>query len=98
MNDKEIFEAYIKGANPKDFKKLKISKSKAYKINSRFILWKEITEPIMFMCLNLSEREFRAVRDNRVKKLTSSKSSKNSFSHPPIKLKNKVDEEDDIYD
>ena len=98
MNAKEIMNAYIIGHSPKDFKKLKITKSKAYKIYSRFLYIKEMHEKLIWMALNLSEREFQAVRNKELKTEQTSQHQKKSFVGGGMKLPKNIDVTQEIDD
>lgn len=80
MNKKEIFEATLTGKiGSKNYKKHDLSKSKFYKIYSRVLFYRKITDPVKLMILNLSEREFQAVRNNMLKTELPSKKPFKSF-------------------
>ena len=88
----EIFEKILKGEiTPKNYQKFKLNKSAFYKIYSRVIFFNEVTEPIEYMVLNLSQREFQAVRNKQLKIEIKSKSTTKSFPHGVEKRLKEVD-------
>jgi hypothetical protein len=79
----------------KNYKKFKLTKSSFYKIYSRVLFFRSVIEPVKFMVLNLSEREFKAVKDFKLKGDIKSKKQGmgfKSFSMGSGKLSNKAGE------
>lgn len=96
MNDIEIMNAYIIGTDPKAIQKKGISKTRAYRIYSRYtVIVKPILDKLIMLSLNIGTNGFRGVRENKLKSVVMSELPKKSFSMPPMKPKKQVDDEAD---
>jgi hypothetical protein len=92
MNRIELFEKILKGEiTPKNYQKFKLNKSAFYKIYSRVLFFNEVTDPTKYMIINLSQREFQAVRNKQLKVDIKSKSKTRSFPHSVEKQSREVD-------
>lgn len=81
MNKKDVFQAVLEGKiDNKNYKKFKLSKSQFYKVYSRILFYQKLTDPIKLMVLNLSQKEFLACRDSKLKTELPSKRQFESFS------------------
>ena len=79
INKLELFEKILRGEiNPKNYKR-KLSKSGFYKTYSRVLFYQKLTEPIKFMVLNMSQKEFFAVRNSMLKDDVKSKKQGKGF-------------------
>lgn len=88
----ELFEKMLRGEiNNKNYRKFRLSKSGFYKVYSRVLFFQKVTDPIRFMVVNLSGREFQAVRNTELKEEIESKSIGKSFPHSVEKQPKEVD-------
>ena len=84
--NKELFEAIlIDKIDNKNYAKGKVSKNQFYNVNKRVQFYKRIVEPVKFLILNVSEKEFEAVKNMKLKTELPSKKQFKSFSHIPSK-------------
>lgn len=92
MNNLELFEKMMKGEiDQRNFKKFKLTKSSFYKVYSRVLFFRKVTDPIKFMVVNLSQREFLAVRNEELKDQVIARSPSKRFPHTAENIPKELD-------